>query len=295
MGVPVSEPGNGLPQPSIADLLTERKGDGTRRSSAMTASVVVVLALIAVPCVLASILAPYDPTALSSDRFAAPGVPHLFGTDELGRDLLSRILYGGRLTILIALGATLVAIVAGTLWGMLAAVTRGYVDEVLMRLADAAMAVPQLLFALVFVAAFGADPARLVLIVGILLTPTTARLVRSAALTELESEYAAAARAYGATTWDLLFHEVLPNLRGPVAVQTTINVANAVILEAALSFVGLGLQPPMASLGSLVQQGYRNMYQSTGYVLFPMVVIFVLIWMLNVLADQLGDRARSRR
>lgn len=254
-----------------------------------------VLALIVLISVLAPLVAPYDPAQQSPDRFATPSLAHLFGTDELGRDLFSRVLYGGQLTIFIAGGATLVAMVLGIAWGMVAAFTRGIVDEILMRLADTVMAIPQILFALVFISAFGADPVKLAIIVGILLTPTTARLVRSAVISELQEDYFTAAVAFGSKRSRLLFSEVLPNARGPIVVQAAINAANAILLEASMSFVGLGIAPPEATWGTLVQQGYQKMYQSIGYVLFPALFIFVTIWLLNVLADQFGgDRKETR-
>lgn len=252
------------------------------------------LAVIVLACVLAPLIAPYDPSAQSPDRFAAPSVAHLFGTDELGRDLFSRVLYGGQLTIFIAGGATLVAMVLGIAWGMAAAFARGILDEILMRLADTVMAIPQILFALVFISAFGADPVKLAVIIGILLTPTTARLVRSSVLSELQEDYFTAAVAFGSRRSRLLFAEVLPNARGPIVVQAAINAANAILLEASMSFVGLGIAPPEATWGTLVQQGYQKMYQSIGYVLFPALFIFVSIWLLNVLADQFGGDRKGK-
>lgn len=252
------------------------------------------LALIVLACVLAPIIAPFDPSAQSSDRFAGPSAGHLFGTDELGRDRFSRVLYGGQLTIFIAGGATLVAMVLGIAWGMGAAFARGVFDEILMRLADTVMAIPQILFALVFISAFGADPVKLAVIIGVLLTPTTARLVRSSVLSELQEDYFTAAVAFGSKRSRLLFAEVLPNARGPIVVQAAINAANAILLEASMSFVGLGIAPPEATWGTLVQQGYQKMYQSTGYVLFPALFIFVTIWLLNVLADQFGGDRKGK-
>ena len=283
-----------LPRPSVAMTRLGRRRAERTRWSPLTVVLCGVLLLVVVPCLFAPLVAPFDPSALSATRFAGPSLHHLFGTDELGRDLASRILYGGRLTVLICAGATAIAMVLGAIWGMVAAYFRGLLDEILMRIADAAMAIPQILFALVFVAAFGANAVRLAVIVGILLTPTTARLVRSATLVETQSDYFSAAIAYGAPRYALLAREVFPNLRAPLAVQAAINAANAVILEAALSFVGLGIQPPEASLGSLVRQGYDQIYQSVTYVLFPTVIIFVVIWMLTLLADQLSGGEASR-
>lgn len=280
----------------MADTLTLalRSARPRRRLALASWIPLALLAVIVLACVLAPLLAPYDPSAQSPDRFAGPSAAHLFGTDELGRDLFSRVLYGGQLTIFIAGGATLVAMVLGIAWGMAAAFARGILDEILMRLADTVMAIPQILFALVFISAFGADPVKLAVIIGILLTPTTARLVRSSVLSELQEDYFTAAVAFGSKRSRLLFAEVLPNARGPIVVQAAINAANAILLEASMSFVGLGIAPPEATWGTLVQQGYQKMYQSIGYVLFPALFIFVTIWLLNVLADQFGGDRKGK-
>ena len=276
----------------MADTLTlvttRERAIRRRRLPVLTIISASVLGLIVLASVLVPIVAPYDPSAQSPDRLVGPSGAHLLGTDELGRDLLSRILFGGQLTIFIALGATVLAMLLGLVWGMAAAFLGGWLDELLMRLADTVMAIPQILFALVFVSAFGADPVKLAVIVGILLTPTTARLVRSSVLSELKEDYFTAAVAFGASRPRLVLTEVLPNVRGAIVVQAAINAANAILLEASLSFVGLGIAPPEATWGTLVQQGYQKMYQSIGYVIFPALFIFVTIWLLNVLADQLG-------
>lgn len=276
----------------MADTLTlvtpRARATRRRRPQILTIISATVLGLIVLASVLAPIVAPYDPSAQSPDRLIGPSGAHLLGTDELGRDLLSRILFGGQLTIFIALGATVLAMLLGLVWGMAAAFLGGWLDELLMRLADTVMAIPQILFALVFVSAFGADPVKLAVIVGILLTPTTARLVRSSVLSELKEDYFTAAVAFGASRPRLVLTEVLPNVRGAIVVQAAINAANAILLEASLSFVGLGIAPPEATWGTLVQQGYQKMYQSIGYVIFPALFIFITIWLLNVLADQLG-------
>ncbi|MEU4014006.1 ABC transporter permease [Microbacterium sp. NPDC028030] len=280
----------------MADTLTlALRAARPRRRLALASWIpLALLAVIVLACVLAPVIAPFDPSAQSPDRFAGPSAVHLFGTDELGRDLFSRVLYGGQLTIFIAGGATLVAMVLGIAWGMAAAFARGILDEILMRLADTVMAIPQILFALVFISAFGADPVKLAVIIGILLTPTTARLVRSSVLSELQEDYFTAAVAFGSKRSRLLFAEVLPNARGPIVVQAAINAANAILLEASMSFVGLGIAPPEATWGTLVQQGYQKMYQSIGYVLFPALFIFVTIWLLNVLADQFGGDRKGK-
>lgn len=264
-----------------------------RRTGVMRLVAVAVLLVIAAACVLAPVIAPYDPIALSSVRFAGPSWSHYMGTDELGRDLFSRVLYAGRVSLGVAGVATVIAGLLGALWGMSAAFWGGLTDEILMRLADTAMAIPQMLLALICVAAFGATPAKLALIVGVILTPVTARMIRSAVLAELAQDYHLAAVAYGATKRQLILREVLPNVWAPIGIQAAINVSNGIVLEAALSFVGLGIQDPDISWGLLVKYGFAMLSRYLGYVAFPTLMIFITIWMLNLIADQLG-RVNSR-
>lgn len=280
---------------TVAAPRARRARPRLRRPTALQLAVGALAALLLV-FILAPVFAPYDPNDVNpAIAFAEISSAHPFGTDDLGRDLLSRILYGGRLTLLISGGAVLVALVLGTLWGFLAATRRGWVDELLMRTADILMAIPQLLFALIFVAAFGPSVVTLILVIGVLLAPTTARMARSVALTEMSRDYYSAAIAYGARPGRLLFRELLPNTKTPIAIQAAINAASAIILEATLSFVGLGIQPPDASLGTLLQQGYGFLYQCWEYVVFPGLAILLLIWLLNVIADNLGEDTRRWR
>jgi peptide/nickel transport system permease protein len=246
-----------------------------------------VLGVIALACLLAPLIAPHSPTAQDpTNIFASPGAGGLFGTDELGRDLFSRFLYAGRISLMIGAASSLIATSVGCLWGLTAAIRRGWGEELLMRSADVAMAIPQMLLALIAVAAFGASEIGLIVIIGLLLAPPSARLVRGVALTEVTQDYYAAAIAYGASKPRLLFRELLPNLKRPLALQASLCAAEAILLEASLSFIGLGIQPPQASWGTLLQQGYGYLYQSTWYILFPALGILVTIWMLNLVADQ---------
>lgn len=255
-----------------------------------------ILLLLVVLLLAAPLVARYDPAEQDpAIAFAGSSWDHWFGTDDLGRDLFARVLYGGRLTLLISGGAVLVAFVLGTTWGFLAALRRGVVDELLMRTADALMAIPQLLFALVCISAFGASTLNLALVIGVLLAPTTARMARTVALQEMSRDYYSAAVAYGARRRRLLLAEMLPNTVALLAVQAAINAAGAMILEASLSFVGLGIQPPDASWGTLLKEGYQFLYQRWEYAVFPAVAILLTIWMLNVVADQLGARSNRGR
>lgn len=249
---------------------------------------------------LGAAVAPYVAAAPEDldlvNRLQGPSSEHWFGTDELGRDLFGRVLRGGRIALGIAAAATTIALVLGVLWGGVAAIRGGWIDEVLMRVVDATMAIPLMLFALIFVAAFGASVESLAIIIGVLHAPPTARMARAAALTELTSDYCVAAVAYGASRMRVLFSEVVPNAVPTLLVQATLVAANTIVIEAALSFIGVGVQPPDASWGTLLLQGYNRIYSSYWYVIFPGLMIFVSIWALNTLADNiqaiLDPRAR---
>lgn len=252
------------------------------------------VAVIIAACLIGPFLWPYPADKIGAGLpYLAPGLNHPMGTDDLGRDLLARILAGGRITIGVAGAATIVSLIIGVTWGVVAAARRGWVDEALMRTADGFMAIPQIVFALVCVAAFGATVVSLTIIVGFLLSPATARIVRSVTLAELTADYAIAALACGLPKWRVLIREVLPNLLPTVGVQATINLASAIILEATLSFIGLGLQPPAASWGTLLLQGYAKIYNSAWLVVIPTIWIVVTIWALMSASDAMRSRARD--
>ncbi len=291
----MASPATPLTGPGTALRVGHAVAGGARgRTTFLVAATV--LALIVLSALLAPVIDRYDPLAQDAARpFGAIGGSHPFGTDDLGRDLFSRVVHGGRISLGIAAGAALVALVIGTAWGFAAALRGGWPDELLMRFADSVMAVPQILFGLVCVSALGPSPAGLAVIIGALVAPTTARMARSVALTEISRDYFTAAVAYGCSRRRLVLRELLPNTAGPVAVQFAINVANAMLLEASLSFVGLGVRPPDASWGTLLQQGYGFLYQSTPYILFPGLAILLTVGALNVIADQLGGRSDRGR
>jgi peptide/nickel transport system permease protein len=200
---------------------------------------------------------------------------------------LTRVLYGGRTSLEIALLATALAIGLGSAWGFGAAIARGWSEEVLMRVADLTLAMPVILVGLVLVAAFGPSTTNLVLILGVLFAPATARLARSALLSELEAEYYLAAVSVGASPRRILFQELLPNTLPVLLARASLVAADAIFVEASLSFVGLGVQPPSASWGTLLQTGYTNLYRSYWYPIFPGVVIIVAVLCFNVLGDNI--------
>jgi ABC-type dipeptide/oligopeptide/nickel transport system permease subunit len=281
--------------PANADVAVEPPAERERFQSLRrllrqpaAAVALTVLALLVLLVVLAPLVGRYDPTEVAPrDQLQGPSAMHWFGTDELGRDLYSRIVWGGRLALGIAVAATAIAMLLGTLWGGIAAMRGGLVDEILMRVVDGIMSIPIILTALILVAAFGASVTSLALILGLLHVPVTARMVRSAILVERHTEYCVAATAAGASWWRLLRREILPNTTPTLLVQASLNAASIILTEAALSFVGLGIQPPDATWGTLLQQGYAKIYTAYWFVIFPGLFIFITIWALNVLADQL--------
>jgi peptide/nickel transport system permease protein len=245
-----------------------------------------VLALLTICAVLGSVLFG-SPTDIDPvNQIAAPSGAHPFGTDELGRDLLARTAVAGRISLRVGALATLLAMLVGGLWGIGAASARGFVSDVLMRVADAAMAIPVILFALIFIAALGADTVTLTLVTGLLMAPLTARVVRAAVLGELANDYVRALRAVGVPTWRIMLVEVLPNTAPALLAQTTLNLATALIVEASLSFVGLGVQPPDASWGTLLKNGYDQLFNTIWYPLFPALAIVATVGALNVVADR---------
>lgn len=266
----------------------------SRRSALRTLfsdpGVVVALATIALVAVFSAFAPVFFPDANdidSANRLLPPSVAHWFGTDELGRDLLARMAHAGQLTLLIALGAMALSIVLGVLWGMLAASFGGWIDEVLMRTADAIMAVPMILFALVFVAALGSSPEVLIVILGIVKAPLAARVTRSSTMVELTSDYVRGLTVVGLGKRRILFGEVLPNVFPVIAAVATLNIASAIMIEASLSFIGLGVQPPLASLGTLLKIGYGYVPGGWWYALFPAIAITVIIAAFNAVGKKL--------
>jgi peptide/nickel transport system permease protein len=266
----------------------------SRRSALRTLfsdpGVVVALATIALVAVFSAFAPVFFPDVNdidSANRLLPPSVAHWFGTDELGRDLLARMAHAGQLTLLIALGAMALSIVLGVLWGMLAASFGGWIDEVLMRTADAIMAVPMILFALVFVAALGSSPEVLIVILGIVKAPLAARVTRSSTMVELTSDYVRGLTVVGLGKRRILFGEVLPNVFPVIAAVATLNIASAIMIEASLSFIGLGVQPPLASLGTLLKIGYGYVPGGWWYALFPAIAITVIIAAFNAVGKKL--------
>jgi ABC-type dipeptide/oligopeptide/nickel transport system permease subunit len=259
-----------------------------RRKTALAGLVILVLVVVA--AIFAPQLAPYEPTRMHArDRLQGPSREYWLGTDESGRDLFSRILYGARISIVAASAATALALVVGIPIGLIGGYRGGFVDDALMRILDGFLAIPPVLLALTLLAALGPSQVNVIVAMGALGMPLTARITRASVLVERERDYTFAARAMGASDGYIMWRILLPNSLPPLIVTASLLAANAILLEAALSFLGLGVQPPRASWGVLLQLGYGYMSHSVWYVTFPGICIFLLVWSLNVLGDALRD------
>lgn len=253
------------------------------------------LLLLAAACLFGPALAPRDPEAIDFlGRFRPPGARNWLGADQLGRDVLSRLLVGARTTIPLALLATLLGTAAGAAIGTASAYLGGRWDEAIMRSVDAVMAIPGLLLALLLVSTLGKSSLNATLAVAIAFTPGMARITRSVALSVRRQDYIAAAIARGESGRWIVFREMLPNVAAPVIVETTIRVAFAVMLFATLSFLGLGAQPPAPEWGLMVAEARRYLHQGPWIVLAPALAIAATAIAFNLLGDGLRDALNPR-
>ena len=261
-----------------------------RNRAAVASSVI--LALVALACVFGPMLLPNAFDSVDWNLMSAPPTRagwHLFGTDELGRDLLVRTLIGGRISLLVGLLATLVSMCIGVVWGAVAGFAGGRVDGVMMRIVDMAYAVPYLLIAILVVTVFGRD---ILLVVGAIAAFSwldMARVVRGQTLSIKSREYIEAARAIGVPTWRIVFQHVVPNLMGVVVIYTSILVPGVILSESVLSFLGLGVQEPMTSWGVLIHDGAAVMGAAPWMILFPAGALSITLYCANFIGDGLRD------
>jgi len=255
-------------------------------------ALVVVLGLSAA---LAPWLAPLDPTRQTLiEKRARPGGKYLLGADEFGRDILSRVIYGSRVALLVSVLSMLIALGGGLLLGTLAGFTGGWLDAVLMRGVEILLAFPYLLLALAIVAMLGPGVLNTTIAVGIWGVPAVTRIVRGSVLTLREAEYVGAARALGAPGRALLRRHILPNIIPGLIVYATLFMANAILLEAALSFLGLGVQPPMASWGLMVSTGRDVLLVAPHVATVPGLAIMLAVLAFNLVGDGLRDALDPR-
>jgi len=256
--------------------------------------VVVMIVAIAV-ALLAPLISPYDPLKQDlGNTLAPPDRAHLMGTDNVGRDVLSRMIWGTRVSLLAGFGSVALAMVTGGLLGLLAGYAGGRTDGLVMRVMDAVLSFPPLVLALALGAVLGAGLTGVVIALGVVYTPTFARLMRGQVLTITARDYVEAARALGAPGWRVAWHHVLPNAAAPIVIQASLSVAFAILAEASLSFLGLGIQPPGASWGSMINAGRGYLQQAPWIVFWPGTALFVTVVGLNFVGDTVREALDPR-
>ncbi len=240
--------------------------------------------------VLAPLLAPHDPLRqYLAHTLEPPGRQFLLGTDELGRDQLSRLLYGGRVTVLVAFVSVGLSVAVGVPAGMLSGVVGGRVDVWLMHIANALLSFPSILLAFVIAALIGPSAAVVVLAVGVVFAPRLARFARAQTMVVREALFVEAARALGVSPGRLIFRHILPNIAAPVLVEASLQVGYAVLVESSMSFLGAGIQPPYPSWGLMIKGGFGYMDSAPWIAVIPGLAILVLALCANQLGDALRD------
>ena len=268
--------------------------DQFKRNRAALVSFAVLVTLVLL-CLLAPIIAPYDPIAISlSEKLQPPSMTHWFGTDYFGRDVLSRVLYGGRISLAVAVLVVAFATLIGVPIGLIAGFTGGMTDSLLMRVMDAFLTFPPLLLAIAIVGMLGPDLQNVMLALGIVRIPVFARVVRGVTLSLREEVFVQAARVLGAGTWRIIVTHILRNAMAPIVVQITVVFAGAIVSEASISFLGLGAQPPTASWGRDLNEARRYLADAPWLLLAPSALIMMAVLSVNFIGDGLRDALDPR-
>ena len=255
--------------------------------AAVSAIVILIFILMAI---FAPVIAPYGETEQDLiNRLQDPSLTHLLGTDELGRDLFSRMLYGSRLSIAIGILPSLISLVIGVIAGLVAGYFGGWIDYVIMRIADVMLSVPSLLLAMVVMYTLGTSTINLFVALTMTGWSSVARVVRSHTLSIKENEYVEAARSIGVSKWKIMFRHIFPNCIPSLIVLFTLNVPSAILSESSLSFLGIGIKVPFASWGLIVNQGRQFLFTQPWLCLAPCVAIMIIVLAFNFLGDGLRD------
>ena len=240
-------------------------------------------------------LAPHDPLKQNlGNALARPGAGHWLGTDNVGRDVLSRVVWGTRVSLMAGFVSVTLALLAGSVLGLVAGYSGGRIDGLLMRAMDAVLSFPPLVLALALGAVLGAGLTGVLIALAVVYTPTFARLMRGQVLSVIARDYVDAARALGAPAWRIACRHVLPNATAPIVVQASLSVAFAILAEASLSFLGLGIQPPAASWGSMINAGRGYLQQAPWIVFGPGAALFITVVGLNFVGDAVRDALDPR-
>jgi peptide/nickel transport system permease protein len=240
--------------------------------------------------IFAPFLAPRDPYQMEfGGTMLTPSLAHPMGTDHLGRDLLSRVIYGTRVSLLVGLGSVIIAAIVGGLAGLFAGYFGRLVDVVIMRILDVVWAFPPALLALALVAVWGPSLTTVIFSIGVVSIPQYARIVRASVLSVREKDYILAATASGIGRVSIMFTHVLPNVLAPLIVVATLGIATSIMIEAILSFLGLGMQPPASSWGLMISEGQKYIRTFPYYSLFPGIMIMITVFAFNAFGDGLRD------
>lgn len=259
----------------------------TNKIAAISGAVIVIFILLTI---FANFVAPYDPTKIDLiNRLKGPSLQHWFGTDDCGRDVLTRILFGGRMSLQIGLIPTFISMVIGAVLGLISGYFGKKTDFIIMRFADIVLAFPSLLLAMVVMYTLGSSIFNLFISLSIISWASTARVVRSQTLSIKESEFIEAAKSMGVNKWVVIFRHVLPNCLPSLIVLFTLNIPASILTEASLSFLGVGAQPPDTSWGLMISQGQAYAFQSPWMIVAPGVAILIVVLAFNFLGDGLRD------
>lgn len=246
--------------------------------------------LVLLMSICAPLLSPYAPSTQNmSDRYSGPGQPYLFGTDQYGRDILSRVIYGSRASLIVGFTSVSFSMFIGTIIGMVAGYCGGKLDDLVMRGVDILLSFPTLLLGLLIVAILGPGLVNTIIAIAISILPRFARLARGPTVTVKEAVYIEASRACGQSDTRIIINHVLPNIMGPILVMGTLWLATAIRIEANLSFLGLGVQPPTPSWGNMIRAGVNNITITPWLAIFPGIAITIAVLGFNMVGDGLRD------
>ncbi len=254
-----------------------------------------IIALFLFAAIFAPVLTSYSPTEQHlADQMAPPGETYLLGADHLGRDLLTRLLYGARISLVTSLLSSLVAMGVGTLMGMIAGYFPGVTGQVIMRITDAQLSLPPLIVSMTLATALGGGIFGVSIVIGITMIPTYVRMVNGLVLSLKENDYVTAGRLIGQNRWKILFKHLLPNCFPSVIVLFTMNLGSAIMLEASLSFLGIGITAPTPAWGSMVSEGYRFLQKNPVLAILPGLCVLLIVIAFNIVGDGLRDALDPR-
>ena len=292
---PQGPTGNGSSMPNLTSfgLRLQKSLSDLWRSRAATLGVAIVLFWVFV-AVAAPLIAPYSPTELIGNRLEAPSSTHWVGTDNLGRDVLSRLIWGSRTVLLLAPVSVFLGLLIGAPLGLLSGYLGGRIDTVIMRIGDILLSFPTLLIYILIIASFGSSAIIVVISIAIGVVPSITRIVRSLVMDERTKDYVSAARLRGEKLWFILGREILPNVSAPIIVDICIRVGYAVMAIGSLGFLGLGIPPPTPDWGGMINEGREWIFQQSTIVLAPAIALSSLVIGLNMIADGIREIEQQR-